>query len=68
MDLSITKSFRLIFCGLMILGLSVVAFAQFKAGVQGTVTDNNGGVVAEVAVTLLNTERVSIESCGNRKN
>ncbi|NJM54494.1 MAG: carboxypeptidase regulatory-like domain-containing protein [Blastocatellia bacterium] len=49
---SITKSFRLIFCGLMILGLSSIAFAQFKAAIQGTVTDSNGGIVPDAAVTL----------------
>ncbi|MEK7724216.1 MAG: TonB-dependent receptor [Acidobacteriota bacterium] len=49
----ISKSFRLIFCGLIIMGLSVIAFAQFKAGIQGTVTDNNGGVIPEATVTLV---------------
>lgn len=56
MGLSITKSFRLIFCGLIILGLSAVAFGQFKAAIQGTVTDSNGGVIPDATVTLLNTE------------
>lgn len=56
MGLGITNSFRLMFCGLIILGLSIVAFAQFKAGIQGTVTDSNGGVVPDAAVTLTNTD------------
>ncbi len=56
MGLSINKSFRLMFCGLMILGFSTVALAQFKAGIQGTVTDNNGGVIPDASVTLLNTD------------
>jgi hypothetical protein len=51
---SISSSFRLILCGLIVLGLSVAALAQFRAGIQGTVTDNNGGVVPEATVTLLN--------------
>lgn len=53
---SITRSFRLMFCGLVILGLSAIAFAQFKAGLQGTVTDNNGAIVANAKVTLVNIE------------
>jgi hypothetical protein len=53
---SITKSFRLIFCGLIIFGLSAVAFGQFRAAIQGTVTDSNGGIVPDATVTLLNTE------------
>ena len=48
--------FRTIFCGIIILGASVAVFAQFKAGLQGTVTDNNGGVVSEATVTLKNNE------------
>ena len=56
MCLSISKSIRLISCGLIILGLSVVAFAQFRAGIQGTVTDNNGGIIPDATVTLLNTD------------
>jgi hypothetical protein len=51
---SISSSFRLILCGLIVLGLSAAALAQFRAGIQGTVTDNNGGVVPEATVTLLN--------------
>ncbi len=53
---SITKSARLMFCGLIILGLSIVAFAQFKAGVQGTVTDSNGGIISNASVSLTNTD------------
>ena len=48
--------FRTLFCGLLILGVSVAVFAQFKAGLQGTVTDNNGGVVSNATVTLKNNE------------
>lgn len=56
MGLIIAKSIRIILGGLIILGLSAVVFAQFKAGIQGTVTDNNGGVIPGAVVTLTNSD------------
>jgi Carboxypeptidase regulatory-like domain len=35
---------------------STVASAQFKAGIQGTVTDSNGAVISGAKVTLVNKE------------
>ncbi len=48
--------FRTILCGFFILCLSVAASAQFKAGIQGTVTDTGGGLVPEAKITLTNNE------------
>jgi hypothetical protein len=48
--------FRTISCGFFILCLSVAASAQFKAGIQGTVTDTGGGLVPEAKITLTNNE------------
>ena len=36
--------------------LAIVANAQFKAGIQGTVTDNAGAIVADENVTLTSKE------------
>lgn len=47
---------RTITCGLFILLAFGAAHAQFKAGIQGTVKDAAGGLVAEAKVTLTNTE------------
>jgi outer membrane receptor protein involved in Fe transport len=47
---------RVMMCGLFLLGVVGTASAQFKAGVQGTVTDVSGGLVPEAKVTLTNTE------------
>ncbi|HXG83395.1 MAG TPA: TonB-dependent receptor [Pyrinomonadaceae bacterium] len=47
---------RILFCGLMVLGSAQVVVAQFKAGVQGTVTDSSGAVVSNATVTITNTE------------
>src|SRR5438046_10129429 len=49
-------SHRVILCGLFLLLLAATANAQFKAGIQGTVTDTAGGLVPEAKVTLTNTE------------
>jgi hypothetical protein len=43
-------------CALVLLSAMATAQAQFKAGIQGTVTDTSGGLVPEAKVTLTNTE------------
>jgi hypothetical protein len=47
---------RIFVCGLIFLSAVVIAQAQFKAGIQGTVTDTSGGLVPEAKITLTNTE------------
>ena len=47
---------RTVACGLILLSAVVIAQAQFKAGIQGTVTDTAGGLVTEAKITLTNTE------------
>jgi hypothetical protein len=42
--------------GLFLVFVAITASAQFKAGIQGTVTDTAGGLVPEAKVTLTNTE------------
>jgi carboxypeptidase family protein/TonB-dependent receptor-like protein len=43
--------------GLLVLAsLAVTASAQFQAGIEGTVTDTSGAVVAKVAITVTNKE------------
>src|SRR5260370_16823001 len=49
-------SHRVILCVLFLLLLAATANAQFKAGIQGTVKDTAGGLVAEAKITLTNTE------------
>ncbi len=49
------RSFRLSLCVSLMAILSVVAFGQFRSGIQGTVTDNSGGVVPGASITLTNT-------------
>lgn len=56
MNRSTSHMIRVILCGLFLLSFVSVANAQFKAGVQGTVTDSAGGLVPEAKVTLTNSE------------
>jgi hypothetical protein len=49
-------SLRIVLCGLILLFLSTSAAAQFKAGIQGTVTDTAGGLIPAAKITLTNTE------------
>ena len=47
---------RVLTCGLFIVFAAGAASAQFKAGIQGTVTDTAGGLVPEAKVALTNAE------------
>ncbi|MGI8543759.1 MAG: TonB-dependent receptor domain-containing protein [Aridibacter sp.] len=47
---------RSLFCSLFILGFAVTANAQFKAGIQGSVTDTAGATIPGATITLRNKE------------
>ncbi|HEX8847174.1 MAG TPA: TonB-dependent receptor [Pyrinomonadaceae bacterium] len=49
-------SLRAVLCSLFVLLLAATASAQFRAGVQGSVTDAQGGAVTGATVTLTNKE------------
>src|SRR3954468_2757370 len=49
-------SFRTLLCGFFVVLLSATASAQFRAGIQGSVTDAQGGVVVGATATLVNNE------------
>jgi hypothetical protein len=52
---------NLIMCGLFILSAMMTANAQFRAGVQGTISDSNGALVPQAKVTLRDTETGKIQ-------
>jgi hypothetical protein len=47
---------RITVCGLILLSAMATAQAQFKAGIQGTVSDSGGGLVPEAKITLTSKE------------
>lgn len=49
-------SARAFVCGLFVLISVISASAQFRAGIQGTVTDSTGALVPDASVTLTNKE------------
>jgi hypothetical protein len=49
-----TALFRAVFCAFMLLGFAATARAQFRAAIQGTVTDPAGAVIGQATVTLTN--------------
>ncbi|MBC7931415.1 MAG: carboxypeptidase regulatory-like domain-containing protein [Rubrivivax sp.] len=53
---NLTVLFRACLCAFVLMSLAATARAQFRAGVQGTVTDPAGAVVTDAAVTLKNNE------------
>src|SRR5882672_9128239 len=56
MNRTMSSLVRVLTCGLFLLLCLTSANAQFKAGIQGTVTDTSGGLIPDAKVTLLNTE------------
>jgi hypothetical protein len=47
---------RVVLCGLLLIFLATTASAQFRAGVEGSVTDSQGGAVVGATVTLTSNE------------
>jgi len=56
MNRTLSSVVRLTICALFLLMFLGSANAQFKAGIQGTVSDTAGGLVPEAKLTLTNTE------------
>lgn len=49
-------SLRLMVCVTIVVGYAATAQAQFKAGIQGSVTDSTGAVIPGATITLTNSE------------
>ncbi|HVQ38938.1 MAG TPA: carboxypeptidase regulatory-like domain-containing protein, partial [Pyrinomonadaceae bacterium] len=62
MNRSIVRFARISACGIILLSAIVTAQAQFKAGIQGTVTDSTGGLVPETKITLTSNETGSSQT------
>src|ERR1041385_6533048 len=56
MSRTISSLVRLIMCGLFICSVVFTTHAQFRAGVQGTISDSAGALVPDAKVVLKDTE------------
>ncbi len=56
MNRTLSGFFRAVVCALFLLLLTGIANAQFRAGVQGSVTDTQGGAVVGATITLTSKE------------
>ncbi|MGH9969530.1 MAG: TonB-dependent receptor domain-containing protein, partial [Pyrinomonadaceae bacterium] len=56
MNRTLSVLIRTLTCGVFLLFAIVTTNAQFKAGIQGTVTDSTGGLIPDAKITLTNTE------------
>ncbi len=56
MSKSLNVLIRSLLCSMFVFGFAVIANAQFKASIQGSVTDTTGATIPGAAVTLKNKE------------
>ena len=56
MSRTISTMVRMTLCGLFLLSAMITAHAQFRAGVQGTISDSAGALVPDAKVTLKDLE------------
>jgi hypothetical protein len=62
------KLFNAFFIGLLVVALSQITHAQFRAAIQGTVTDSNGGTISGATVTLNNNETGRAQTATTNEN
>lgn len=61
MSRTVYRFVRISMCGLFVLCAMITAHAQFRAGVQGTISDSNGALVPDAKVTLKDLETGKIQ-------
>src|SRR6185295_364778 len=61
MNRTMASVVRVTTCALFLLLFLGSANAQFKAGIQGTVSDTTGGLVPEAKITLTNNETGKVQ-------
>ena len=58
----VCRILHVVLCGLVVMAIAPAARAQFKASVEGTVTDASGAAVKGATVTVTNTETNQTET------
>ncbi len=61
MSPTVSSFVRLTMCGLFLLSAMMTAHGQFRAGLQGTISDSSGALVPEARVTLRDTETGKVQ-------
>src|SRR4026209_855473 len=61
MSRTVYRSIRTTLCGLFVLCAMITAHAQFRAGVQGTISDSSGALVPDAKVTLKDLETGKVQ-------
>jgi hypothetical protein len=52
----VQRSLRVVCCALFVFSVTTIASAQFRASIQGTVTDTSGGLIPAATITVTNKE------------
>ena len=61
MPRNISTLVRITMCGLFLFSAMITAHAQFRAGVQGTISDSAGALVPDAKVTLKQLETGNVQ-------
>jgi hypothetical protein len=56
-----SAAYRLVVTGLLFTFLTVIASAQFRAGIQGSITDSTGAAISGAIVTITNLETTTTQ-------
>ena len=52
---------RLVVIGLLLTSLTVIASAQFRAGIQGSIADSTGAAISGATITITNLETTTTQ-------
>lgn len=56
-----SAAYRLVVIGLLLTSLTVIASAQFRAGIQGSIADSTGAAISGATITITNLETTTTQ-------